>query len=141
MRRTLITPNPTVARVNITPVIGLALVLVLILLITGPMFSVADVAVELPKASTRGPEDDRRITVTVGAEGELAVDEHRVTREELRGMMLETLADPEREKALVVVRADEGVRHQVVRDIVAEVASAGAARIAIGTRQRTGVAS
>lgn len=141
MRRTLVTPNPTMARINITPVIGLALVLVLILLITGPMFSVADVEVTLPMASTRGPEDDRRVTVTVGASGELAVDEHRVSRTGLREQVRQALADPSRANALVVVRADEGVHHALVREVVADVSAAGATHIAIGTRQRTGTPS
>lgn len=141
MRRRLITPSPTIARINITPVIGLALVLVLILLITGPMFSVADVEVSLPIAATRGPEDDRRITITLGAGGELAIDEHVVPREQFAGRMREMLADPKRQDLLVVVRADENVRHRTVREIVAQASRAGATRIAIATRQRTGVAS
>ena len=129
------------ARINLTPVIGLALVLVLILLITGPMFSVADVNVSLPIASTRGPEDDRRITITVGPGGELAIDENMVTRAAFEHRMYEMLADPDRKEQLVVIRADEGVKHQDVRSLVAEASRAGATRIAIATRQRTGVAS
>ena len=141
MRRTLVTPNPTVARVNITPVIGLALVLVLILLITAPMFSVADVEVELPIAATRGPEDSRRVTVTLSASGELAVNEHRLERRQLLAFLSETLEEPDLEGALVVVRADEGVRYETIREIVAEASAAGATRIAIGTRQKTGTSS
>ena len=141
MRRRLIKPSPTLSRINLTPVIGLALVLVLILLITGPMFSVAEVEVSLPAAATRGPEDDRRVTVTVGLRGELAVDEHMISREALADLLVETLAEPERKNALVVIRADEGVRHETVRQIVAEASRAGATRIAIATRQQTGIAS
>jgi biopolymer transport protein ExbD len=46
-RQTLIT------KVNVTPIIDVALVLVIILLVTAPMLSVADLPVNLPQAQTR----------------------------------------------------------------------------------------
>ena len=39
---------PIITRVNVTPIIDVALVLVIILLVTAPMLSVADLPVDLP---------------------------------------------------------------------------------------------
>ena len=54
-------PHPeAITRVNVTPIIDVALVLVIILLVTAPMMSVADLPVDLPSARTREAEDQRK---------------------------------------------------------------------------------
>ena len=66
---------PTVARINVTPSIDVALVLVIILLITAPMMSVSSMEIDLPEAKTRSIEDEVRVSITVDSNGRIAVDE------------------------------------------------------------------
>ena len=42
-----------ITKINVTPIIDVALVLVIILLVTAPLLSVADLPVDLPQARSR----------------------------------------------------------------------------------------
>ena len=125
-----------ITRPNMTPLIDVALVLVIILLVTAPMLSVADLPVNLPQAVTREAEDERNVSITLGADGRLAVDDHVVTHEALTQVLAQCLEKPGNKNVLVVVRADSGAPFSEVRLLLEQARAAGAARIAIATRQR-----
>ncbi len=134
MKRFQTETQTTIAKVNVTPIIDVALVLVIILMITAPMIAVSDVDVKLPEAQTRNLEGHDRVSVTLGAKGELAVDDKDVTLPVLQSTLashLEGHAD-----AIVVIRADQSVAYSAVRQIVEAARAAGAARIAVGTTQK-----
>jgi len=130
-----------ITRPNMTPLIDVALVLVIILLVTAPMLSVADLPVNLPQAATREAENERNVSITLGADGRLAVDEQVVTVDGLVAALQIRLAEPGNRDVLVVVRADSGAPYASVNRLLEQVRAAGAARIAIATRQRVGVRS
>jgi biopolymer transport protein ExbD len=46
-----------ITKVNVVPIIDVSLVLVIILLVTAPLMTVADLPVDLPQAHTREAED------------------------------------------------------------------------------------
>ena len=75
MRRQTPTPPPIITRVNVTPIIDVALVLVIILLVTAPLISVADLGVHLPQAHTREAEDERNVSITLGTDGNLWLEQ------------------------------------------------------------------
>jgi biopolymer transport protein TolR len=124
----------TIAKVNVTPIIDVALVLVIILMITAPMIAVSDVDVKLPEAQTRNLEGHDRISVTLGPNGELAVDDQNLTLPALQSAIATRLAD--RKDVIVVIRADQSVAYAAVRRVVEAARAAGASRIAVGTQQR-----
>lgn len=135
-----VVPHPeAITKINVTPIIDVALVLVIILLVTAPMMSVADLPVDLPSAHTREAEDERNLSVTLAADGALAVDEKRVTAELLGPTLAARLSEPGNENVLVIVRADTNAPFSSVRKILDDARHAGATRIAIATRQRTDV--
>jgi biopolymer transport protein ExbD len=125
-----------ITRVNVTPIIDVALVLVIILLVTAPMLSVADLPVELPAAHTREAEDERNVSITLSANGYVAVDEEVVERSSLRDKLAARLAQSGNAGVLVVVRADSGAPYGAVREVLADARAAGAKRLAIATRQK-----
>lgn len=126
---------PSTARINLTPIIDVALVLVIILLITAPMLAVADVEVKLPEARTRGAEDEGCISITLGKDGELAVNEEMVEAAAMPQTLSYLLSKPDNEETLVVVRADREVPYRLIREILREAREAGAKRLAIATLQ------
>ena len=128
-----------ITKVNVTPIIDVALVLVIILLVTAPLLSVADLPVDLPQARTREAEDQRNISVTLGSDGSLAVDAERVAPGSLTGVLRSHLAEPGNSDVLVVVRADSGAPYSDIRGLLEQTRAAGAKRIAIATRQKTEV--
>ena len=127
-----------ITKVNVTPIIDVALVLVIILLVTAPLLSVADLPVDLPQARTREAEDERNVSITLSTTGALAVDEEVITREALLPVLQAHLAKSGNENVLVVVRADTGAPYGAVRELLQEARAAGAKRIAIATRQKAG---
>src|SRR5688572_31601885 len=126
-----------ITKVNVTPIVDVALVLVIILLVTAPLLSVADLPVDLPMAHTREAEDERNVSITLSSTGALAVDEEVVTREALRGVLQSHLAQSGNQDVLVVVRADSGAPYRDVHGLLEDARAAGATRLAIATRQRT----
>jgi biopolymer transport protein TolR len=138
MRARATHPTDIITKVNVTPIIDVALVLVIILLVTAPLLSVADLPVNLPQARTRDSEDERNISVTCTTVGELAVDETRVPAGGLTAALRERLARPGERDVLVVLRADETLPYEQVRTMLDDARAAGARRIAVATRQRTG---
>src|SRR5512134_2474917 len=95
-----------IAKINVTPIIDVCLVLVIILLVTAPLMTAADVPIDLPQAHTREAEDERNVSVTLGSDGSLAVDDERVTPESLPAVLQARLAEPGNSDVLIVVRAD-----------------------------------
>ena len=126
-----------VARVNVVPIIDVALVLVIILMITAPMIAVSDVDVQLPEARARSLEGDDRVSITLGPAGELAVDDVDVTAATMPGVLAARISD-HGDGVVVVVRADETAAYASVEALVKQARAAGAKRIAVGTRQRGG---
>ena len=138
MRRRVTASSDLITKVNVTPIIDVALVLVIILLVTAPLLSVADVPVDLPQAQTREAEDERNISITLGTHGELAVDDTRVGTESLTELLRSRLDKEGNNDVLVVVRADSGAPYAAVRDVLEKARAAGAQRLAIATRQKAG---
>jgi len=139
MRRRAIGDQDMITKVNVTPIIDVALVLVIILLVTAPLLSVADLPVDLPQARTREAEDERNVSITLSSTGRLAVDDQVVTEEGLGSLLRGKLSKRENEDVLVVVRADSGAPYAAVHRLLNEAKAAGATRIAIATRQKTEV--
>jgi biopolymer transport protein ExbD len=130
---------PLLTRINVTPIIDVALTLVIILLITAPMISTAKLEVTLPPASTRDAEDQGFVSITVSRAGEIAVDEQLVPGTAALATALRARLD-ERADAdrYVIVRADAGVRHGLVREVLDAAKEGGASRLGVATRQKTG---
>jgi len=137
MRRPLVPHAPTIARINVMPIIDVALVLVVILLITAPLTTVRDLELTLPEAQTRGAEDELRVSITLGENGLIAVDEDLVALSNLGRELTRRIEETERD-VLVVVRADSDSHYETVQEILREARSAGAHRLAIATRQGGG---
>ncbi len=125
---------PMMTRVNVTPIIDVALVLVIILLITAPILSVADLDVNVPQAHTREAEDEHRLLITMGQSGEVALDEDVVPIATLRVELIQRLQ--ENPELLVVVRADQSMPYHRVASLLQLSRDAGATRIAVASRQK-----
>ena len=139
MRQPLVNTSPMMTRINVTPIIDVALVLVIILLVTAPMLTVADLEVELPAAHSRDVEDQGFISITLSASGEIAIDEQVLSGvDQIRPALMSRIAEQESDKAMVVVRADAGLPHALVREVLEEARLGGATQLGIATRQKGG---
>ncbi|MDH4036288.1 MAG: biopolymer transporter ExbD [Candidatus Krumholzibacteria bacterium] len=134
MNRPFIEHTSTVAKINVTPIIDVALVLVIILMVTAPMIALSDMEIRLPPAETRSMASSQRVTLTIGRTGEIAIDDTKVGYGQVASFLDKKLRN--KEDNLLVVRADEGVPYATVQALISEAKSAGAKRIAIATTQR-----
>jgi biopolymer transport protein ExbD len=136
MKKPLVPATPLMTRINVTPIIDVALVLVIILLITAPMMSVADVKLELPAAHSRDTEQPGYVTITIGRDGSVAVDDQKLASlDAIPDALAGRLADNADHPHLVVVRADEGLPYALVQDVMSRAKSGGATRLGLATRQ------
>lgn len=136
MRRSRPAPPEMITKVNVTPIIDVALVLVIILLVTAPMITATDLRIQLPEAHTRTDEEQRSISITLGADGSVRVDQDHVAPAQLVRALRARLAQPGREKDMVVVCADQGVSYRKVEALLDDARHAGAQHIAIATKQK-----
>jgi biopolymer transport protein ExbD len=95
------------------------------------------VPIDLPEARTREAEDERNVSITLGSDGSLAVDDERVSVAALPMVLRARLAEPGNSDVLVVVRADSGAPYGKIREILHHTRQVGAKRVAIATRQKT----
>jgi len=137
MMRRLVEPAPVENRINVTPIIDVALVLVIILLITGPMLAVAELGLVLPKAKTVSFADEDRINVSLGKDGRIAIGENIIPRDGFLRALSTELSERTNENPLVIVRADTAISHGMVRSVLDDAAAAGATRIAFATTPPT----
>ena len=82
----LLTEEPTIAGVNIVPVIDLCLVLLIILMVTSPLLDTADLPVKLPQASTIESKE-RNISVTFASDGRIAINTEEIQSDQLEAKL------------------------------------------------------
>lgn len=120
--------------INITPLVDVCLVLVIIFMVTAPLFSDPPIKVDLPSAHTQEGQEGDKITITLSKDGEYAIDARKFTDAKLLGEALKTeLA--QKETKMVVLRADKDALHGQLTDLMARAKDAGAQSLTIATEQ------
>jgi biopolymer transport protein TolR len=138
MIRQAFRPKPGIMGINVTPIIDVALVLVIILMITTPIMTISNLAVNLPGAHVRSAEEGDRLNITVNAAGDIALEKDIIPAAELVGALGARLEQPGQSQVMVVVRADGGASHATVKQVLKDARQAGARRLAIATTRRGG---
>ncbi len=133
-------PAPLPARINVTPIIDVALVLVIILLVTAPMMAMSNLPVNLPGAHARDTERAGFISLTMTADGRLALDDASLAGlAEVAPRLRERLQQGRDAGRLVVVRADATLPHAAVTRLLDAAREGGAVNLGIATAQITDV--
>jgi len=124
-----------IGKVDITPLVGVALILVIVFMVTSPlMMTPTNLDIDLPKARTVEAKSESNITISYSFDKILALNENEITIAELEPRLKQIL-EKNRDR-LVVIRADKNLTHREVLDILTITKRAGAVRIAIATLQR-----
>ncbi len=127
--------NGPIEKIEITPLIGVALILVIVFMATSPLIMVPlNMEIDLPKARTVEAKAESNITITITKDNTLALNESEIQITTLPLALSELIKEhPDR---LVVIRADKNVSHQQVLDLLTVSKRAGATRLAVATLQR-----
>lgn len=110
------------ADINVTSLVDVAFVLLIIFMITAPMMQ-GGVSVELPKAEGRPLSPKEGIIVTVDRNGQIFVDQTRVTYDEFRAAFRALVA--KKGSSTVYVRGDRRGNYGNVVRVLAAIQAAG----------------
>ncbi len=116
-------------RLDIAPLIDVVLLLLIFFMLTSSFISQAGIRIDLPRAAASEPQDKESLVVSITKEGELYVDEEPVTWETFEERLVTGLAlEPER---VLVMKADQDVRHGKVVEVMSRARELGWRRLAI----------
>ena len=115
--------QPLMADINVTPMVDVMLVLLVIFIMTAPMFTHA-VKLELPRAQAgAAPAAADTITLSIDGRGALFWNDAPVALAELDGRLADAAAEaPQPELQL---RADKDTRYEVVAQVMAAAQAKG----------------
>ena len=115
--------------INVTPFIDVILVLLIIFMIAAPL-STVDMAVDLPSSNADAhPPPERPITLTLGADQSLRLENDIVSRESLSAA-LDRASDADRERR-IFVRADKRVSYDDLMRLMNDLRTAGYLKIGL----------
>jgi biopolymer transport protein ExbD len=122
------------AEINVTPMVDVMLVLLVIFIITAPLFTHA-VKLELPTASSApAPEKPESITLSINAEGKLFWNNAAVSLDEL-GTRFITAAQKKPQPELQL-RADKSTRYEVIAQVMSAAQTNGMTKIGFVTNPK-----
>ena len=104
------------AEINVTPMVDVMLVLLVIFILSAPLFT-HSLQLDLPTAkSAPAPEKPQTVSVSIDAAGKLYWQDQAVTLEELTRRMAE--AAGKKPQPEVQLRADKATRYEVIADVM-----------------------
>ena len=119
------------ADINVTPMVDVMLVLLVIFIITAPLFTHA-IKLDLPSAQSQpAPEKPETITLAINAEGKLFWNNNPVGMDQLAGRF----ATESQKKPLpeLQLRADKSTRYEVIAQVMAAAQSNGMTKLGFVT--------
>jgi biopolymer transport protein TolR len=122
--------------INITPMVDVMLVLLIIFMVAAPMLTVG-VPVKLPEtaAAALPTEQEEPLTVTITADGRLAIQTTEVSDAEMIGKL--TAIAAERTSRKIYLRADGAVAYERVAQVMGALNAGGFNEIAFVTDAAT----
>jgi len=121
----------SMADINVTPMVDVMLVLLVIFIISAPMFTNA-VQLELPKAQAKAlPQEAEAVSLAIDATGTVYWNNDALRAGELDQRLAEAAASPQQPD--LQLRADKDTRYEVVAQVMAAAQSHGLTRIGFVT--------
>jgi biopolymer transport protein TolR len=118
------------ADINVVNLIDVMLLLLVVFMITAPMMT-GGVDISLPRADARPLESKSGLTVTITREGDILVDETRMSLGEFKAAFGAIAA--RRGRQGLYLRADQGVPYGVVVQVLAVMRAAGVGDVGLVT--------
>ena len=125
------------AEINVTPLVDVLLVLLVILMVVTPMLRF-ELPVDVPSATTAtaAVDSDRRLTISVAADGTIRLGDVPVARADLRAVLAQTLAEAGEQG--VFLEADRATAYATVIDVMDVARAAGVQRVGVVTAAADG---
>jgi biopolymer transport protein ExbD len=107
-----------ITAINVTPLVDVVLVLLIILMVTASYIVSKSIPLDLPEGQTgeNTTEDNRTLTISIDAEGQLFLDAEPIDRDALRSAVRQYREESENPRA--VIAADGAVPHRSVVQVI-----------------------
>ena len=123
--------RPLNARINVTPLVDVMLVLLIVFMIAAPLLSVG-VPVELPKTDAKSlPSPQEPLTITVDKDGKVFLQDTEITLDELTPKLVALAKNGYDER--IYLRGDENGNYGPVMKVMARINAAGFTNIGLVT--------
>jgi biopolymer transport protein TolR len=117
------------AEINVTPMVDVMLVLLIIFMVTAPLLTSA-VNVDLPKtAAGAAPQDDKPLTISVNAQGQVFLQEEPIEVGDLV-VKLKAISEGNNDKK-ILVRGDKGNSYGRMLEVMAVITQGGFTKMAL----------
>ena len=124
----------SVAEINVTPLVDVMLVLLVIFIITAPLFTHA-IKLDLPTAqSSPAPEKPETITVSINGEGHVFWDKNEITEADLNTKL--AAAAQKKPQPELQLRADKATRYEVIAQVMAAAHTNGLSKMGFVTEPK-----
>ncbi len=123
--------NALMAEINVTPMVDVMLVLLVIFIITAPLFTHA-IKLDLPNAQAApSPEKPETVTVSINAQGQIFWEKDAVTEAQLADKL--ATAGKKNPQPELQLRADKATRYEVIAKVMADAQSGGLTKMGFVT--------
>lgn len=126
------------SEINMTPLIDVMLVLLVIFIITAPLFTHA-IRLDLPKvAAEPAQQTAQTVTLSIDAAGKLYWNAQPITLDELRARFTAAGKQPEPQQPELQLRAARETRYDVIAQVMGAAQQAGLTRLGFVTEPPAG---
>ncbi len=126
--------NEEIADINVVPLVDIILVVLIIFMVTAPMFMKPTINVNLPKAASGDKTAPSKLNIALTADGRINLNGSFVDEEAVRAKAIEEVAkNPE---VQAIISADKDVVHGKVMGLLDAVKTAGVKKFAISIEKK-----
>jgi len=113
----IIESDHALAGINIVPVIGVTLVLLVVLMVMSPIMDIPGLPVDLPEAVSRETKE-QNVAVSMAADGTISVDSQIVAWKQLGRELRAILRERTEDDLVVIVRGDRDLPYGAVEKLI-----------------------
>ncbi len=123
--------NALMAEINVTPMVDVMLVLLVIFIITAPLFTHA-IKLDLPSAQAApSPEKPETVTVSIDGQGQIFWEKDAVTEPQLANKL--AAAGKKTPQPELQLRADKATRYEIIAKVMADAQTGGLTKMGFVT--------
>lgn len=126
--------NEEIAEINVVPLVDIVLVVLIIFMVTAPMFMKPTINVNLPKAASGDKTAPSKLNIALTADGRINLNGSFVDESAVQAKAIEELAKNAEVQA--IISADKDVPHGKVIGLLDIVKTAGVKKFAISIEKK-----
>jgi biopolymer transport protein ExbD len=122
------------AEINVTPMVDVMLVLLVIFIITAPLFTHA-IKLDLPTAQAEtAPEKPQTISLSINGEGQIFWGNDAITQKDLEARLAQ--AGQQKPQPELHLRADKATRYEIIAQVMAAAQANGLSKLGFVTEPK-----